>query len=335
MGPSEVRQPRLTVLANGAPMTGVLEAAVQSNAYLGANRFEIRAAYAPAATPVWAEPPILIEIQVSLDGASCSLITGHADSLELDPIRGEATVHGRDLTALLVGAQTGETFENNTASGIATLLAGRHGLTPNVAATGALVGRLYQNSRTRTALSQHARITSEWDVLTWLADQEGYDVWVDGTTLNFQPRGIAAAIATVTPACCCSFRMKRSLDLAGGMAVLVESWNSQTQQVISQSAASSSGTAAMTLTAVRPNLTSADATTLAQQALAQLTAHEFEITFDMPGDLIMMPRCTVTIAETGTIFDGTFEIVEVDRRVSFARGFTQSITARGMPWTAS
>ena len=336
MDPSEVRQPRVTVLANGTAISGVIDAEVQSNAYLGANRFQIRVAYPSPSGEFWLSLPVLIEIQVTLDGGQLSLITGNADSLELDPICGEAILHGRDLTALLVAAQTSETFENQTASGIATTLAARHGLTPNVATTTALIGRYYQTNRTRSALSQHARVTSEWDLLTWLADQEGYDVWVDGWVLNFQPRDIPEPIATVTPSICCSLRLRQALDLAAGLEVVVKSWDSQTQQIISQSASNANGDATpVTLTAIRPNLSMSDAISLAQQTLSQWTTHESEILFEMPGDILMAPRCTLNLTETGSSFDGVYEIMDVERRISFYRGYVQHVTARGLPWTPS
>jgi prophage tail gpP-like protein len=333
---SEVRQPRVTVLANGEAISGVIDAEVQSNAYLGANRFQIRVTYPSPGGPFWLNLPVLIEIQIALNGAQCSFMTGHADSLELDPIRGEAVLHGRDLTALLVAAQTSETFENQTASGIATTLAARHGLTPNVAATTALIGRYYQTNRTRSALSQHARVTSEWEVLTWLADQEGYDVWVDGVILNFQPRDTFGPIATVTPSSCCSLRLRQALDLAAGLEVVVKSWDSQTQQIISQSASNATvGATPVTLTAVRPNLSMSDALGLAQQTLSQWTTHETEISFEMPGDLLMLPRSTLNLTETGSGFDGVYEIMDVERRISFSHGYVQRVTARGLPWTPS
>ncbi len=328
-----VRQPRLTVLANGVAVPSPIVAEVHSSAYLGADRFSVRLAFSLSDTAFWLTLPLLIEIQVMLDGAQGSLITGHADSVELDPIRGEVVLHGRDLTALLISAQTGETFENQTAGGIAELLGARHGLTANVAQTSGLVGRYYQTGHTRTTLNQHARATSEWDVLTWLADQEGFDVWVSGTTLNFQPRAPVASGAMVTPTLCSSLAMRQALDLAAGINIVVKSWNSQNQQMITQSA--SRGSSATTLTAVRPNLSTQDAMTLAQQTLAQISAHEIEITYEMPGDLVTMPRTTVGLAQTGSVFDGTYEIVEVERRISFDTGFSQRVVARSLPWTPS
>jgi phage protein D len=336
LGLSELRQPRLTVLANGVPIGGAVAADVQSNSHLGANRFSVHATYDKSNLPFWAALPLLLDIQVSIGGAQASLVIGYADSLDVDPVRGEAVLHGRDLTSVFISAQTAETFLNQTASGIAGTLAARRGLAANIANSTGLVGRMYQIDRTRSLLSQHSRATSEWDLLTWLADQEGCDVWVDGTTLNFLPFAAPTMIGTVTPTTCSSLRIHRLLDLAAGMQVVVKSWNSQAQQVVAEAAESAPGSSGgVTLTAVRANLSSADALGLAQTALAQLSAHAVEISFEMPGDLTTMPRGGIMLSGTGTSFDGTYEVAEVERRISFERGFTQSVLARGLPWTPS
>jgi phage protein D len=336
LGPNEVRHPRLTVLANGAPLTGALAADVQSNSHLGANRFSIHITYDRSAPPFWTVLPLRVDIQVAVGGSQASLVTGYADSLDVDPVRGVAVLNGRDLTSLFIAAQTAETFLNQTAAGIAGTLAARRGLTPNITASTGLVGRQYQIDRTRSLLAQHSRATSEWDILTWLADQEGCDVWVDGTTLNFQPFAAPTTIGTITPTTCNSLHIHQALDLAGGMQVVVKSWGSQGQQAISETAASAPGTSGgVTLTAVRPNLSSADALGLARTALTQLSAHAIEVSFDMPGDLTTLPRTGISLSETGANFDGIYEVVEVEKRISFERGFTQSVTARGLPWTPS
>ena len=333
---NKVRQAGVAVLANGALLPGVLSAEVRSNAYLSANRFAVSVAYSSAGSDFWSGLPLLIEVQVGLDGAWQSLIIGNADSLDVDPVRQTATLHGRDLTALLISAQTAETFENQTASQIATTLAARHGLTPAVAATTDIVGRYFQTGRTRTTLAQHASMTSEWDVMTWLAEREGFDVWIDGTTLYFQPGVSGAAAAWITPGDCMSIRLQRALDLAAGSTVVVQSWDSRQGTAITGSATNGvAGSGGSTFTTVKPNLSFSDANSLAQRTLAQLSTHETEIELEMPGELTLMARTIVGLSQTGTDFDGTYQIMEMDRRICFERGFTQTAVARSLPWIAS
>ena len=333
---SAVRRAALAVFANGVPLEGVVSAEVRANAYFSANRFSTVVATAASNLPAWDSLPLQLEIQIGLDGAWRSFATGQVDSLVFDPIRQEMTLHGRDLTALLIAAQTAETFENQTASDVAILLANRHGLVSNVAPTTRLVGRYFQNGRTRSSLSQHSNMTSEWDALTWMANQERFDVWIDGMTLYFQPIQSQPIAASIGPSDCTRMQLHRMLDLAVGPTVLVKSWDSQQSQLVTGTAqASATGQAGTTFTTLQPNLSVNDATQMAQRTLAELATHEIEVDLDMPGDLTTMPRMLVNLWQTGSDFDGSYTVMEIDRRISFEHGFKQSILAREMPWTAS
>ena len=333
---SEVRQAQLIVLANGTVLPGVLSAEVRCNAYLSANRFALCVAYSVAGADFWSDLPLQIEVQIGVNGAWQSLIVGNVDSLDVDPVGQTATLHGRDLTALLISAQTAETFENQTASQIAVALAERRGLTPMVFPTSDMVGRYYQTGRTRTAFSQHGSMTSEWDVMIWVAEREGFDVWVDGLELYFQPSTTGAPTALIVPTECTSMRLHRALDLAGGSTVVVQSWDSRQGTAVTGFASSlvaSSG--GPTFTAVRPNLSSTDATLFAQRTLTQLSTHAAEVECEMPGELGLLARDIVCVSQTGTDFDGNYQIMEIDRRICFERGFTQTVVARSLPWITS
>ncbi|MEJ0047588.1 MAG: hypothetical protein WDN04_16770 [Rhodospirillales bacterium] len=215
-----------------------------------------------------------------------------------------------------------------------SLIGARHGLTSDVTSTSTLVGRYYGNSRTRTALYQNARATSDWDILTWLAEIEGYDLWVDGYTLHFHPRSDAAPVMAICANDCIDLHLHRRLDIAAGVSITVKSWDCRTQQAVTQARDSGSGSpSAMKLVIVRPNLPTADAALMAQQALNQMTRHERIISFSMPGDLITLPRMMLALAHTGTDFDGTYEVSEVERSFSVRRGFVQHVQARSVAWT--
>jgi phage protein D len=296
----------------------------------------VRAALNAAGPEIWSGVPLLTEVQIGLDGQWLSLITGNADTVSIDPIRGEIHTNGRDLAALFVDTQIDESFENQTSSDIATLLANRQGLMAAVTPTQTLTGRYYQSGRTRTALTQHARATTQWDLLCWLAQLEGFDVWMTGRTLNFAPAPPAVPVVTITPQDCTSLRMHHALDIAAGATVVVKSWDAVSQAAVMQSSSTNPGSSlSTTRTVVRPNLSSTDAQLLADQLLSQISGHERSIDIEMPGDLVMFPRMVVQLAGTSTDFDGVYSICSVDRRISFHHGFTQTIEARSVPWTAS
>ena len=189
------RAPRLKVIANGQIISGAMEAEVISNNYYAADRFRTSVALGIdpwAGASFWAsEPDILMDVQFSLDGGASfvSLVQGVVDSVSIDPTLGLVRLDGRDLTSALIEARTQETFANRTSSEIASLLAQRHNLTPQVTSTTTPVGRYYQIEHDRITLNQFSRTTTEWDLLVYLARQEGFDVFVQGQTLCFQPDG--------------------------------------------------------------------------------------------------------------------------------------------------
>jgi hypothetical protein len=332
---SSARSPAVAVTVNGGTVGGVIEAEISSNSHLAANRFRLRLALDVSGAAVWSSSPLQIGIQFGLDGAWVPMLLGQADFIEIDPIRGEVSVDGRDLTALFIEARTQETFQNQTSSDIATLLATRQGLTPNVTATSVPVGRNFQSQHARTTLDQHGRFTTEWDLLTRLADQEGFDVWVDQQVLNFMPPA-AGATVSLTPADCVSLRLERTLSLQGSLSVAVRSWDCRGQTSISQTATLGGGSGGTPdYVIVRPNVTADVAQSIAQRVLGEMAQHALCVDLEVPGELTMQPRMGLALSDTGTDFDGLYVISDVERRMSFAQGFTQHVRARVPAWIAS
>lgn len=350
---NSVRAPRLAVLANGMPLAGVLAAEVHSNNHLAADRFRVRVAL--GADPFWtaaafaALSSIQLDVQVALDtpglpasgGSYVSLILGVVDMVEVDAISQTVWLEGRDLASLFIDSPTQESFANQTASQIATQLAARQGLVANVMPTTTLVGRYYQSEHDRITLNQFSQATTEWDLLIWLAQEEGFNVWVSGNALNFMP-----AVDPVLPdlvlqtggspplygvANLTHLRMERSLTLARDIVVTVKSWNSRQQKAFTQtvsSAALGSTAPPQSYVVVRPNLTPDQALRLAQRKLAELTAYERVIVADMPGELSLNARSTVLLAGTGTQFDQLYFVDTIDRMISYDGGFTQHVRAK-------
>jgi phage protein D len=350
---NSVRAPRLAVLANGMPLAGVLAAEVHSNNHLAADRFRVRVAL--GVDPFWtaaafaAQSSIQLDVQVAFDmpglpasgGSYVSLILGTADMIEIDAISQTVWLEGRDLTSLFIASPTQESYANQTASQIATQLAVRQGLVANVAPTTTLVGRYYQSEHDRITLNQFSHATTQWDLLIWLAQEEGFNVWVSGNALNFMP-----AVDPVLPdlvlqtggtppvygvANLTHLRMERSLTLARDIVVTVKSWNSHQQQAFTQtvgSAALGSTAPPQSYVLVRPNLTPDQALRLANRKLAELTAYERVIVAEMPGELSLDARSTVLLAGTGTQFDQFYFVDTIDRMISYDGGFTQHVRAK-------
>jgi len=331
------RWPLLSVLANGAPMAGVMSAGIVSSNHFAADRFSLAAAVSadpPGIRALVGQAGILVEVAISLgDGAGyVSLVTGEADLVDLDPIGGTLRLEGRDLSARLIEARTQESFSNRTASEIATLLAARHGLDADVTPTTTPVGRYWQLQHDRIVLDQFSRATTEWDLLVTLAQLEGLDLWVSGTTLHFRAREAAQAAGRMTPGDVTALRLERSLTLACDIEVVVKSWNSRSGAAFVQTARKrafpSPRGKLQRYVLVVPNLSPDDALKLAQARLAELTQHERVVTAEMPGELDIMPRQRILLAGTGTDFDQEYRVDRVERHVSTAHGFTQTMHMR-------
>jgi phage protein D len=332
------RRPLLRVLAEGALVAGVVDAEIVNNNHYGADRFRLCVATGADPQGVAALAGLdamQVDVQLCLDAQAgfVSLIRGDVDGIALDVTGGVLHLDGRDLSARLIETRTQETFANNTASEIAETLADRHGLAADVQRTTTPSGRYWQLEHDRIVLNQFGRTTTEWDLLTTLAQFEGFDVWVSGETLHFRPPAPAvSASAVLRPADMTGLRLERALTLAGDMQVTVKSWNSRQHNAFVQTARRKRGGRAAgrmrNYVYVVPNLTPDEALKYAQARLAELTLHERVVQADMPGELSLAPRSLVRLEGTGTDFDQDYWIDRVERRISVRDGFTQTVWAR-------
>jgi phage protein D len=323
-----LRQPRLNVLANGAAVAGAVSATVISNNYHAADRFYVSVAAATTGNLLDADT-IALEVQFSLDGGAsfASAISGYVDAVEFEALPGRIGFSGRDLSAALIEARSQETFPNQTASEIATLLAQRHGLSARVTATTTPAGRYWELEHDRLMLNAFTQATAEWDLLVSLAQHEGFDVWVSGSTLYFQPRQDGTPLI-IRPEDCVSLRLERALTLAGDVEVIVKSWHSRGGIGCTQSARRQGAGKSVRYIYVVPNLTPDQALTLAQQRLNELTRHERVLVAEMPGDMMLTPRMTLALEGTGTGFDTAYRVDEIERTLSPGSGFVQRVRAR-------
>lgn len=347
---ANTRQPMLKVLSNNKEIQGVISASVSSNNYYRCDHFSLEFA-ASAGPPGWwdVEPPLIVDVQFSADGGQSftSLIIGEVDSIAFNIAFGVVTMDGRDLSAQMIEAKTQEAFVNQTSSQIAQTIAARHNLKANVVATSTLVDRYYTQDHTRGTLDQFSKTTTEWDLLTYLAQQEGYNLFMTGTTLNFvpdtadtsSPVNITWQMPSPVPQLNAkTLSMQRSLTLAKDVQVQVRSWNSRQQRSFTKTAkalggkaASASGsssgkpTATQNYVFIRPNLTEDQAQKLATQYAADITKHERVVSVEMPGELSLTPRSMIAIKGTSTSFDQTYFIDTIERHLSFDGGFQQSL----------
>lgn len=343
-GSGEVRQPRPLVTVNGTPLTGVLEAEVTNASHFTADTFRVVASV--SGLPVGLGPDYWavsegdqIGVNVGLGSdIPTPLILGQVDDAEYDPVRRTLTITGRDLSAQLIDTKTAEKFQNKKSSEIAQALALRHGLDSTVTQTETLAGTYY--SIDHVVLTQEQ---TEWDLLVYLATQEGFDVWVSGTTLFFQPPPVETAtpykLIAPTPGSLASnaidIRVSRSQTLARDIIVKIRTWNQQQQKgftvtykVTQAFKGQRSGGKSQTYSYTVPNLTRDQALKLAKSTAEDITRHERVLTASLPGDSLLTTRAMVQLIGTGTAWDQNYYPDTVTRRISTDDGYRMELRAK-------
>lgn len=356
---SEGRQPRGAVKVNGELIKGWLEFELDNNAYFSADTF--RCKFAGALLPVernaiWfaEQQDMFVELFIGFpqDPASFtpgdlqSWIYGQVDHISVDPVTNTIEVDGRDLTRVFIDAKTTQKWPNQTSSQIATMLASSHGLTPVVTATTSVVGKYYEIDHVNMADER-----SEWDILNYLADLEGFKVWVRGQSLYFQP---APDPTTTTPyeivwqpvstnsgpkANFESIKLTRALTVSRGIQVKIRSWNKKYAKGFTVSypagvktikvGQSSIGSGAQIYSKTLPNLTQDQALQYAQKWHGQLVAHEMKIEgLTMPGDNDLDITSIIQFGGTGTAFDQQYFPDNINRHLSFDGGYSMTISAK-------
>lgn len=342
---SQARQPTGVVLLNGTQVPWT-EWEVSSNGFYRADTFT-------AALPVSALPAslsiavlsnldvITVEIRAAVDGSSpTSLILGIVADFDVDWLDGTAHLTGRDHTGDFIETKTAVKYLNQTSSKIIQTLAAEHGLTANVQATTTLAGKYYE--------VDHDKLTdeiTEWDLITYLAQKEGYYAWVSGTVLNFQPaalvQGTPIPIQWTPPSASAppnapfvSLKTTRNLTLAGDVRVIVYSWNHKQKQAFKVTATATkskksqaSGGTSQTYTFRVPGLTHDQAQQWAQNKAEEITRHERLIALELPPDVTTTPRNQIQLTGTGTSWDQLYWIDEVTRRMAWGE-FTQTVGAK-------
>ena len=333
-------KPQLGLTVNGTTITNaLLSADIDNNNFFAADTFEAEIALnaLPAAfnAAFWSSSQAKIGISIGIGNGLTQLILGNADDVDIELPAGLLRVRGRDLSAPLMDNKTTQKFQNQTSSQIVTQIAPQFNLTPNVVPTSTPSGVFYE--------IDHARLTdniSYWTLVNELARFEGYDVYVTGNTLNFQPSSPSTQptyTISYTPPTqrmiqsgnFIDLKMHRSQTLAKDVVVQVTSWNSKQRTAFtatSPSGAKASLTGSSTLyPIVRAGLTIDQAQKLAQNTRAEITLHERVVEVTMPGEITLMPRQHIALTGTGTNFDQTYFIDRINRRVDIDGGFSESI----------
>lgn len=355
--PNVARFPRGIVKINGNIIPALVEFEVDSNAWRESDTFRVTLALSALQAPydeAWIASQTTMQVQLyggtvddpsnwSVDDLGSPLIVGNVDQVDYCPSSRTLELSGRDLTALLIDSRTAEKWINQSASQIATTIANRHGLTPNVTDTSGLAGGFYQADHVIPTTSQ-----TEWDLLCWLAQQVGFVVFVKGQSLYFGPPPDTSAntypVAWVPGdtqnafrSNVSSLRFSRTLTVGKTITVTVRSFNQQQRKGFSESYPSSKGgkikpgsatSPAQAYSYLIPNLTKDQATQRAQAIYNEMIKNEMRMTADLPADNVLDIMHVIPVSGTGTSFDQTYYPESINRRLSMDEGFRMSISAK-------
>ncbi len=332
---SGLRQPRFRLTVDNAEVPGLIGADVFASSQLSADRF--RARFASQLAMQSLERLATPGARLALEGAAdlrggethwTRLLVGQIDQLSLDPVRGVVEAEGRDLAAQFIEGQAGEVFANQTASEIVQAIAGKHGIAADVVETATPVGRYYQDQHERLTLAQQSKAITEWDLLTWLAGQEGYLLRMLGDRLQFGPREAEAIPVQVSD--CISCEASLQVGLLRPIEVTVRSWGTRAGQLVSQRARSDGVGPLLTQVIARPNLSADQALALAQRVLADMRIHARSLRLVMPGELTIRVSGALALSGVGAGWDGVYGIASLDRHFDPTHGFTQAVELQSL-----
>lgn len=348
-------QPRGGVLINGERLDDLLlEFEVINNRYYAADSFRctlrLNENDPKYGLPFWSDQDgIEIEIFAGFGvdrRPTQSLVAGRVDQIDVDLETREVHLAGRDYTADLLEARIAEKWPNKTASEIVRLLAERYGLSPVVADTKTLAGVYYKREH-----AQLADETNAWNLITYLAEREGFDAFVQGKELHFEPPPDPATASKwelrYTPASseraapegnAGGLRLTRSLTASRDITVKVVSWNKTKKSSLTGTARStrparrSNGQFSSGVTHVFriPGLTQEGADREAERLLREMTKHLRSCDVSVPGDPTVDIRTIVTLRGTRGSFDTDYHLDEIVRRLAQNRAFTMHVRGRNV-----
>lgn len=254
-----------------------------------------------------------------------NILTGQVDDINISDDGTNINIIGRDLTAKFIDNKTTEKFQNLTASDIAILLANRRGLTPVVTPTTTKVSYFYGID-----FSRMTSLQSEWDLLTFLAQESNFAVYVKDQSLIFKPQPTESDnpyVLQYTPPQftdaypsenVTKINRLRNLTLARDVIVILRSRNNQSPEGFTVTAKSTPNKKTVIASLAQPigdaqvytyiydGLTQEQAEQKAQQLLQQITQHERRIRIQMPADNLINKDCVIKLQGTNTSFDQVY-----------------------------
>jgi hypothetical protein len=359
------RQPRGAVRVLGLngrwqTMTGWTDCEVEQNSFAAADTFRVK--FAVNAMPAgfdanWFSQQQDIEVEIYAGFPAnpenfafsdlALLISGGVDNVEIEYSMENTTltVTGRDKTALMIDTKTTQQYRSKVASDVAMLLANEHGLTTTyITPTTTKIGKYYALHNDGLNMVQ-----SEWDMLSFLARQEGFNCYVKGNDLHFEPVPDGSGTPYVlkwdknpergSPVFNgMSLSFSHSLTVAKGVSVTVSSASLLQKKPVTatypkpgnasvQAGQSKAKTQVYNIEA-KAGLTKAQVLQMAQSKYHEIIAHEMKLHAELPGDNLISTTVPILVQGTGTAYDQRYFADSIVRRLSVATGYSMRVSAK-------
>jgi hypothetical protein len=209
-----------------------------------------------------------------------------------------------------------------------------------VDATTTRVGRYYKEDHDHLTGDAFSKTTTEWDVLTKLAKEEGMDLWVSGTTLHLkypqpettpnpfviQYRGTDYQTNYPT-ANVADLQISRDLNKAKDIKVTIKCWSSKGNKAAEYHAGSSNKNAQL----FSRNGGSADpvrAQNMANAWYEEIMRHERSFTVSLPNDLTITAQTIIQLVGPLGSWAQNYRVDEVTRTLSYEGGLEVHLTCK-------
>ena len=355
------RQPRAMVFVNGIRVAWY-DIEVNTNAYYQSDSFHV---ILPAVknqpkeiTRQWwaLQNPIEIEIYAGfpsdVDNYTKAdldlLIIGNVDEIPHELTADTITLSGRDYSALMVDTKiVVDDHLNRTSSKVASALAIKYSLgTKYITDTSTKIGRIYELSYTKLN-----RQTTEWSFLCFLAQEEGFQVFVRGHDLHFEPKLTDAPQYIIEWKDEDSDGLKkfrgekltciRNLTLAKDIIVHVRVINMKTGKPFTVKVQATHmrdttlnkgkrfiGAPQVYFEHIRAHMDKAGALKYAQALLKNISRHQVKLDITgIPADNILTPSHLIKLIGTGS-YDQMYHPDSIIRKMNLEDGYKMDIIAK-------
>ena len=338
-----VASPRVRAHINGVTIDSVTHFNIVAGGSCRSSRCDLTLRVPESAgTALWLDPAIRtvrISIFVRFDKSNeeVGLFEGIADLVEFDPIKNLARIRGRDYSAILMSSSNQEAFCNQTASEIAETIAIRHGFNTNIVKTITLVGSQSNEDHDQMLLNSYSQFTSEWDLLTHMAQIERFELYFEGSTLNFAPRSaLTRGFHVLRRDDVRELRFRKSCSPAPQTSIVIKSWDTwldQSSESTSNleggqtgfSAIGSIGAQPIEYVLVKPNLGEADLERLGAAYSATMSEQSLVVDIVAPGWAGLRTYDIVTLQGLFAGFDKEYLIRSARWSFSATTGFLQYV----------